>query len=133
MAGSGNILQATSVMSVPDLDRAVGFFRDLLGFKVWVNDGGYAYLSRDGCGIRLLDFAAAGASPPGTRRFGHYFDVRDVDSIAAEVAVRLPQWPDVDVHGPVNQSYGQREFCVLAPDGDLVVFGQAINSDGPTP
>jgi len=26
----------------------------------------------------------------------------------------------------VNQSYGQREFMVTAPDGDLVVFGQAI-------
>ncbi len=25
-----------------------------------------------------------------------------------------------------DQEYGQREFMVLAPDGDLVVFGQSI-------
>jgi hypothetical protein len=34
--------------------------------------------------------------------------------------------PHGDVHGPVNKPYGQRELCILAPDGDLVVFGQAI-------
>ncbi len=28
--------------------------------------------------------------------------------------------------GPVNQSCGQRELLVLAPDGNLIAFGQAI-------
>jgi len=30
------------------------------------------------------------------------------------------------VHGPVDQVYDQRQFLIEAPDGDLVVFGQAI-------
>jgi len=29
----------------------------------------------------------------------------------------------------VNQSYGQRELLVLAPDGNLIAFGQAISRD----
>lgn len=32
----------------------------------------------------------------------------------------------VRVHGPVDQTYGQREFMVVAPDGNLLVFGQSI-------
>jgi hypothetical protein len=28
--------------------------------------------------------------------------------------------------GPVDQQYGQRELMIRAPDGNLVVFGQAI-------
>jgi hypothetical protein len=30
------------------------------------------------------------------------------------------------VHGPADKPYGQREVCVLAPDGNLLVFGQSI-------
>jgi hypothetical protein len=26
----------------------------------------------------------------------------------------------------VNQSYGQRELLILAPDGNLIAFGQAV-------
>jgi hypothetical protein len=28
--------------------------------------------------------------------------------------------------GPVNQEYNQREFMIRAPDGNVLVFGQAI-------
>ncbi|MCU1244989.1 MAG: Glyoxalase-like domain, partial [Acidobacteria bacterium] len=30
------------------------------------------------------------------------------------------------VIGPVDQSWGQRELIVLAPDGNRIAFGQAI-------
>jgi hypothetical protein len=33
-----------------------------------------------------------------------------------------------DLHGPANKSYGQRELLVLAPDGNLLAFGQAIET-----
>ena len=38
----------------------------------------------------------------------------------------LDAMPRGDVHGPADKPYGQRELCVLAPDGNLLVFGQAI-------
>ena len=39
---------------------------------------------------------------------------------------RLAALPPEDVHGPVNQAYGQREFLIRAPDGGILVFGQAL-------
>jgi hypothetical protein len=44
----------------------------------------------------------------------------------AELKPRLDRLPARHVHGPVDQSYGQRELMIVAPDGNLLVFGQAI-------
>jgi len=39
---------------------------------------------------------------------------------------KLGTLPEGDVSGPMDQTYGQRELLVLAPDGNLIAFGQAI-------
>lgn len=70
---------------------------------------------------------AGGERPgPGTRAFRYYIDVEDVDEVYAELKPRIDALWKGQVHGPVDQAYGQREFMVAAPDGDLVVFGQTI-------
>jgi catechol 2,3-dioxygenase-like lactoylglutathione lyase family enzyme len=120
-------VQITPVMFVPDLDAGVAFFRDLLGFTLHVQGGGYAYLHRETVGVRLMDPTITGPVAPGTRRFGLYIDVRDVDAVYAELAPKLAALPAGDVHGPADKPYGQRELCILAPDGDLVVFGSPLN------
>ena len=33
-----------------------------------------------------------------------------------------------DVHGPADKPYWQRELLVLAPDGNLIAFGQSIRA-----
>ncbi|RYD81627.1 MAG: VOC family protein, partial [Sphingomonadales bacterium] len=43
-----------------------------------------------------------------------------------ELKPRLIGLNDGDVHGPVDQMYGQRELMIVAPDGNLLVFGQDI-------
>ena len=43
----------------------------------------------------------------------------------------LDALPPEDVHGPADKHYGQRELLVLAPDGNLIAFGQAIGRDKP--
>ena len=53
--------------------------------------------------------------------------MRDVDALHAELKPKLDTLPKGDVHGPADKGYGQRELIVLAPDGNLFVFGQAIN------
>ena len=63
---------------------------------------------------------------PGTRAFRYYIDVEDVDAVVAELKPKIDALWDGKTHGPVDQSYGQREFMVVGPDGDLVVFGQSI-------
>ena len=65
-------------------------------------------------------------APPGNRRFAYYIDVRDVDQLYRELKPKLDRLPKGDVYGPIDQSYGQRELLVLAPDGNLLAFGQAI-------
>lgn len=121
-----NFLQTTPVMPVPDLEAALVFFRELLGWTVRVHAGGYAYVEHEGVAIRLMDHTVTDGAAPGNRRFGYYIDVRDVDALFAELAPRLAALPRGDVHGPANKPYGQRELCILAPDGNLLVFGQAI-------
>lgn len=64
--------------------------------------------------------------PSGNKRYAYYVDVRDVDQLYAELKPKLDTLPEDDIHGPADEDYGQRELSVVAPDGNLIVFGQAI-------
>jgi hypothetical protein len=70
------------------------------------------------------------APRPAIDASAYYIDVRDVDQLYLELKPKLDSLPQGDVYGPVNQTYGQRELLVLAPDGNLIVFGQAIANAG---
>src|SRR5437660_1758374 len=124
-----NFIQITPVMHVEDLQKALTFFNDILGFETQLRARDYAYIHRETAGIRILEQKGADAAPPGTRRFAYYIDVRDVDRLHAELKPKLDTLPTRDVYGPVNQPYGQRELLVLAPDGNLIAFGQAFKVD----
>jgi catechol 2,3-dioxygenase-like lactoylglutathione lyase family enzyme len=124
-----NFVQITPFMHVADIDAAVAFFADVLGFRALYRETGYAYIEREGCGIRILEAGEGNPLLPGNRRFRYYIDVRDVDALYAELKPALDKLPPRDVHGPADKPYGQRELLVLAPDGDLVAFGQAIARD----
>ncbi len=121
-----NFIQITPFMHVEDIDRALAFFTNTLGFKVLLRVSNYAYLQRETVGFRLLEQSGPEGSPPGNRRFAYYIDVHDVDGLYAELKPKLDTLPKGDVYGPVDQHYGQRELLVLAPDGNLIAFGQAI-------
>lgn len=119
----GRFVQVTPFLHVPDIDAAVAFFRDVLGFTVGLEGGGYAYVEREGCGVRMLQNVGEDGAPRGNRRFGCYFDVDDVDALYAELKPRLDGLPPGDVHGPADKPYGQRELLVLGPDGNVIAFG----------
>ena len=116
-------------MIVEDINRAVNFFTDILGFETLVRYSHYAYVHRETAGFRIWEQTGKNAAPPGTRRFAYYIDVRDVDQLYAELKPKLATLPKGDVHGPANKPYGQRELLVLAPDGNLLAFGQAIGGN----
>lgn len=122
----GQFIQITPFMHVEDLAQALAFFTDVLGFEVPYRQPGYAYVAREGCGIRILESNRADGGLPGNRRFAYYIDVRDVDALHAELKPRLDALPAGDVHGPADKPYRQRELLVRAPDGNLIAFGQAI-------
>jgi len=121
-----NFIHVTPFMHVDNLDRALTFFTDILGFETPFRVADYAYVQRETVGFRILQQTGDDGAPPGNRRFAYYIDVRDVDQLYAELKPKLDKLPKGDVYGPVDQSYGQRELLVLAPDGNLLAFGQAI-------
>jgi catechol 2,3-dioxygenase-like lactoylglutathione lyase family enzyme len=124
-----NFIQVTPFIVLRDLEGALTFFTEILGFKTLYRAANYAYVHRETVGFRLLEETGEDAAPPGTRRFAYYIDVHDVDSLYAELKLKLDTLPKGDVYGPVNQRYGQRELLVLAPDGNLIAFGHAIEKE----
>jgi catechol 2,3-dioxygenase-like lactoylglutathione lyase family enzyme len=124
-----NFIQITPFMHVDDVDRAVAFFTDILGFKIGVRFEDYAYVYRENVGFRMLQNRGSDGAPPGNRRFSYYIDVQDVDALYAELKPKLDTLPPRDVHGPADKAYGQRELLVLAPDGNLIAFGHPIAGD----
>jgi catechol 2,3-dioxygenase-like lactoylglutathione lyase family enzyme len=123
---TGNTYQITPFMHVADFERALRFLTETLGFTAFFNDGGYAYLEREGAGLRLLqnsDPAELGVPHGG---FAYYIDVRSVETVLEQIGERLAELPPGDVVGPRDQPYGQRELMIRAPDGNLIVFGASI-------
>jgi catechol 2,3-dioxygenase-like lactoylglutathione lyase family enzyme len=130
-----NFIRITPFMHVADVDAAVRFFTDILGFRAWIHaPNSYAYVQREVAAVRILKASTSpGETPgPGTRAFRYYIDVENVDAMVAEIRPKLEAAGLPGGHGPVNQAYGQREYMVLAPDGDLVIFGQSIFEMPPT-
>lgn len=121
-----NLFRITPFMHVPDIDAALHFFTAILGFECRFRQGTYAYVQREGAAFRLLQNQGDDGAPPENRRCCYYIDVEDVDAVHAELRPKALLLNDGDIHGPVDQLYGQRELAVVAPDGNLIVFGQDI-------
>jgi len=124
----GNFRQITPFIHVPNIEAGIAFFEEVLGFRTLVRMRDYAYLHRETVGIRMRENQGVDGAPPGNRRFAYYIDVEDVDALYAELKPRLDRLPSGDVHGPADKDYGQRELLLLAPDGNLIAFGQAIGA-----
>ena len=121
-----NIVHVTPFLLVPDLDAALDFFTRVLGFAAPFQMENYAYLALETVGLRLL---AERSATPVTREYARttvYIDVRDLDLLYTELQSRLATLPAEDVHPPVNQRWGMREFSVRMPDGNWLTFGQSI-------
>lgn len=118
----------TPFMRVPDIDAAVAFFVDVLGFKIGFRAGDYAFVSRDNVAFRIVEDAPLPAR--GNGRYMSYIDVADVDALFAELKPKLDRLPAGHVVPLCDQPYGQREFAVLGPDGDLIGFGSPSPAKG---
>ena len=123
-----NFIQITPFIYVEDLEEGLAFFTEVLGFEAPQQHRyrDYAYLQRESVGIRMLAGQGEDGAPRGNRRFAYYIDVRDVDRLHAELKPKLDRLERGRVTGPVNQPYRQRELMIVAPDNNLIVFGQAF-------
>lgn len=122
-----NSFQITPFMHVDDLEGTLRFFTDILGFSVVINFANYAYLDREGVGLRVLSHKdcpeEVGVAHGG---FAYYIDVRDLSVVQDQIGEKLATLPEGNVLGPIDQPHGQRELIIRVPDGNLLVFGQAI-------
>ncbi|MBY0520771.1 MAG: VOC family protein [Sphingomonas sp.] len=121
-----NVLQITPFMQVRELAPAIAFFVDILGFTLGFQADNYAYVSLDGAGIRILENDCPEELGQPHRGFAYYIDVRNLAAVQTAIGDRLATLSEGDVIGPIDQPYGQRELIIRAPDGNLLVFGQAI-------
>lgn len=121
-----NTLQITPFMHVRDLAGALAFLEQVLGFETLFRIPEYAYLEREGAGLRVLERPDATIFPADCGRFAYYIDVRDVDLVHEALKAKLDALPEGHVHGPADKAYGQRELIVRAPDNQLLVFGAPI-------
>jgi catechol 2,3-dioxygenase-like lactoylglutathione lyase family enzyme len=120
------IHQITPFLHVVDIEQAVSFFRDVLGFELRFRHTNYAYVDLAGCGLRLLEEPTRKLQLDGKARVTVYIDVADVDALYAHLADRLATLPNDRVEPLEDKPYGQREFQVRMPDGDWLNFGAPI-------
>jgi catechol 2,3-dioxygenase-like lactoylglutathione lyase family enzyme len=116
-----------TVLLVDDVNRALGYYRDRLGFEVSNYEcipEHYGYATRDNCSVHFARWE--GVAPRPNREavppdmFDLYIYVEDVDVLHAELVERGAEI----LQGPVEQGYGLREIRVRDPDGYILAFGK---------
>lgn len=117
--------QITPFMHVRDLAAALDFFVNTLGFRVAYREESYSYVTLGKAAIRILEVDCDEEAPP-LNGFRYYIDVADADAVHAALKPKLDLLPAGHVMGPKDQTYGQRELMIRAPDGGVLVFGAAI-------
>lgn len=122
-------MRTIPVIRCTNVKKSLSFYTDVLGFSKkfadakdtdWVID-----LVQDGAEIQLSQHAGDGA-------FGCAINVRvtEVDNLFRkylEHGLEVTGRKDSPVHcGPVDQTWGIREFYVTDPDGNTLRFGELI-------
>jgi len=112
-----------------DVSRLAGFYRDVLGFKVKRDMGGYVEFHNDGvrfavCARSILHEASGHASYEEAPR-GQHFELAfpcaspaEVDRVYAE-AVAQGATP---IHAPTDMPWQQRTAMFADPDGNIHEF-----------
>lgn len=121
------LLDVTPFLRCRCIDDATRFFTDVLGFRLDYEDGDFVRVSRDE--VAFLLFGDGVELPPrGGGRYTNYIAVDDADALFVELKPKLDSLPVGNVNPPCNRAYGQRDFSVIGPDGDLIGFGSPISS-----
>ncbi|MBO9640929.1 Glyoxalase-like domain-containing protein [Siphonobacter aquaeclarae] len=116
------------VFTVQNMKRAVAFYTEILDFECWGTwpedtDPAYGVLFRDGAELHLSSYQGGGFQSGCA-----YAAVNDVDALFRLFLSRgldTSAKPDSPVHqGPVDQTWGNREFYVDDPDGNRLCFGR---------
>jgi predicted enzyme related to lactoylglutathione lyase len=119
---------SSAVLLVSDIDRAVAFWRDRLGFEceVYGDPHDFATASRDDASVLLALCADPAAIVPNwklvDKMWNVYIRVDDADAIYAELQERGAPIDYTIYDAP----HGFREFGTRDPDGHDIAFGQPL-------
>jgi catechol 2,3-dioxygenase-like lactoylglutathione lyase family enzyme len=133
--------QTIPALPVRDTEKAVGFYRDRLGFGVLHHDGGFAVLARDDAVVHLWEAGDESWSErrnleqpvrSGAESFlagtaSCRISVEGVDELYEELRANDVLHP-VSKEGASDTDFGTREFATLDLDGNLVTYFQWRNS-----
>ncbi len=118
------------ILIVEDLDRALGFYVNVLGLRVGHRSGDYAQLDTGTTRLALYTRSAMAKTlgmaldPPVSNAPGFElgFKVSDVDAGFAELIARGAQ----PVMPPTDRFWGQRTAYLRDPDGHLIELAQDV-------
>ena len=124
------VKRVVPIIKVTNVESALSFY-SMLGFttefRYSPNADGPTYigLSLDGHKMHLSTFAGDGL--PGTATYCYVDDVDALFQKFLTLGLRTPRNPDSPVEeGPVDQTWGMREFYVRDPEGNTLRFGSPI-------
>ncbi|WP_332639346.1 bleomycin resistance protein [Brevundimonas sp.] len=115
-------------MKCSDIRRSVAFYTGVLDFEMrreWseLTDPGFAWLTRDGDVLHLSSHRGDGVVGQAV-----VVETTGIDALFDAFlsrGLKTPGAPDSPVHeGPLDQSWGTREFYVNDPDGNTLRFTQ---------
>jgi catechol 2,3-dioxygenase-like lactoylglutathione lyase family enzyme len=120
------ITRTNFVLAVPDLERSIAFYRDVLGFSPKEMGPGWKWMEKDNC--RLMLGECPDATPPrdlGDHSWYGYWQVDDVDSYYARLKANGCEF----IKDLRNESWGMREFGIRTIDGHRLMIGQQIKAE----
>lgn len=118
---------AIPVLRVSESVAAEEFYCKGLGFRILSSwrpdetrkDPCYMTVARDDARLHVHSFQSGGGLGAGA----FYVFVDDVDAVHAELTSK-----GMPVSGVMEQTWGMREIGLRDPDGNIVTFGQRMNS-----
>lgn len=113
-------LSIAVVIHVSDLNRAITYYTNILGFKIDFRFGEYVGLTYGDIAIHL-----SGPTHPGMKKTpgGAHFCI-DCDEVNAYYN-HIAQKRALIFVSIADRDYGMRDFAVNDPDGNTLVFGMA--------
>ena len=113
--------KAVPVLAALNVPRLVEWYESTLGFKAHWKDEGYGIVERDDI---ILHFWHAN-NPIHPKNTSCYINVDEVDVLYEEMKAARVIHPNAPLS---NQPHGIREFAILDHDGNLIRFGQPVES-----
>jgi lactoylglutathione lyase len=115
------------IISTPDIERSLGFYRDLLGGRVTFSfpgeDGAPAYVGLDlGASHIGIGLRTDGGEGTQQRAISLWVYAADADALVE----RVRSAGGTVTEDPADQPWGERVGRVLDPDENEVVIGQKL-------